>query len=424
MGKQKGKKTLQFRYKQDTMGNHKIFIWVWSTVLLLLYLVCSLYWGVNASAIPFCFLFFVLLYLWARRWESNNEETEKIMAIELMKKHVVGDVHRLYGEDVTISSWGYYCYSMGKDHDSQCLLVYLSNTKIIQYLVRYVPSGEEDVCCCEIELKPIETNDRKLIRKISPHFRPLLYLSPQNEFKVRILFIYIIGLTVIATCIIGMHYYKWIPLASLFGYMLVIGVMGYVCKKMNLPKQSSFFVRRLKNTLRILHFSVPAFDLALVSFLSLIIGLGIPCAIIYVIRNYFDIVLSESVQYFICLVFLSIILVHHDNFVHKYILNFLFKHDYDELKHHPFVEVALNLTQGKNINFLIYLLYFGFLSWTTFARLQGLDPLISPDLIEGATPAFLVHIAYTNMVLRYKEVDLKMDTMMSFMSRAYDIKVL
>lgn len=118
-------------------------------------------------------------------------------------------------------------------------------------------------------------------------------------------------------------------------------------------------------------------------------------------------------------------MVHHDNFIREYIIIFLFKHDFEQkIKERPFFEVALNLTQGRNINFIIYFLYFIILSWTTVARLQGFDPLFSNDFIEGATPAFLVHIAYTNMVVRLKEVDLKMDTMMKFMTKAYNIKIL
>lgn len=68
--------------------------------------------------------------------------------------------------------------------------------------------------------------------------------------------------------------------------------------------------------------------------------------------------------------------------------------------------------------------YFLFISWTTLARLQEFDSLFSKDLIEGATPAFLVHIAYTNMVVKLKDADLKMGTMMDFMSKAYDIRIL
>ena len=114
-----------------------------------------------------------------------------------------------------------------------------------------------------------------------------------------------------------------------------------------------------------------------------------------------------------------------NRWIREYILRLLFKENSERgLQNHPFVEVALNLTQGRNINFLIYLLYFLFLTWTTLARLQGWDPLISHDYIDGATPAFLVHIAYTNMAFRLHDVDLKMDTMIKFMMKAYDINVL
>lgn len=425
MGKKKGTRTLRFKYNEDTMGNHKIFIWVWSAVLVVSYLVCSSFWGYNAPSIPFSFLFVYIVYLWCRRWESKNEEAERTRALELMKERVVDDVQMLYGEDVTISSVGYCFYRDEKDERHQCILVYLSNKKTVKYDVKHIPSEEDDVCCCEIDLKPIETEDRKLVRKISPHFRPLLYLSPRNEFKVRILIIYAIGFSVIAVGFIAMNHFKWIAPVSLLGYLVATGILGYTFQKMKWLRLSDFFVRRFNNVLRIIHFSVPAFDLALVLAISLCIGLGIPAGIIYGVEQYTGVVLSKSVQYFICIVLSAIILVHHDNMVHNYILSLLLKHDLKErIKKYPFVEVALNLTQGRNINFLIYLSYFVFFTWITLARLQGFDPFFSQDFIDGATPAFLIHIAYTNMIIRLKDVDLKMDTMMMFMSKAYDIRIL
>lgn len=419
------KKTIRFRYKEDTMSNHKVFIWVWSIVLLIAYLICAWFWGFDAPSIPFFIIFIYIGYLWSRRWDSRNEETERRNALALIDKHVKEDVQRLYGDEISISNLGYHFYTDTNDESCRCVLAYLSNNKTIRYNVNEIPSGKENVCCCEIDLEPIETEERKLVRKISPNFRPLLYLSPQNEFKIRILFIYAIGFAVIVAGLIAMIYFKWIAPACLLGYIVVTVLLAYICSKMKWLNLSAFFAKRCYNVIRMLHFTVPAFDLSLVLFLSLGIGLGVPCSILYSIDNYTEVVLSKSVQYFICIVLSAIILVHHYNFVHNYILSLLFKHDFEErIKKHPFIEVALNLTQGKNINFLIYMFYFLFISWTTLARLQGFDSLFSKELIEGATPAFLVHIAYTNMVIKLKEVDLKMGTMMDFMSKAYDIRIL
>ena len=50
-------KTIRFSYDMDTMGNHKVFIWVGGTMLVVSYLICAYFWGFNAPAFPYTFLF-------------------------------------------------------------------------------------------------------------------------------------------------------------------------------------------------------------------------------------------------------------------------------------------------------------------------------------------------------------------------------
>ncbi len=420
--KKKKRKTIKFGYNEDTWRSHKVFIIIWPSLLLLANIVFSWIWGFYATCIPFFISLICICYLWCRRWESKNKETEKEKALKLINNQIKEDVSCLYGDEVSIRNLGYHFYRNEKDERCRCVLAYLSNNITIKYDVNEIPSRKKDVCYCEIDLEPKETEERKFVRKISPNFQPLLYLSPRNELKIRILRIYAIGFIVLSVGLIAMNYFKWVPLACLLGYIGVMGVLAYISNKIKWLKLETFFTKRFYNVIRILHFSVPAFHLALILFFSFLIGIGIPCCILYCIEQYTDVILSKSVQYFICFVLSAIILVHHDKFIRNYIL-ILFHHE-QKIKKYPFIEVAFNLTQGKNINFLIYLMYFLFLSWTTLARLQNFDSLFSQELIEGAKPAFLVHIAYTNMILRFKDVDLKIDTMMLFMSKAYNIKIL
>lgn len=418
-------KTIRFSYDEDTMGNHKVFIWVGGSVLVISYLISAYFWGFNAPAFPYIFLFVYLMYLWSRRWEGKNEETEKKNALALMKGHIKADVCKLYGDKVTISSIGYYFFRDDNGGRRQCILAYLSNNKTILYEVKHMLTDEENLCCCEIDLEAKETEDRKMVRTISPHVRPLLYLSPRSEFKARIVIIYLLGFAVIGIGIAATHYFKWIPSACLLGYMVIMGILAHLCKLIKWRCLNRFFEKRLFHVLDILYYSVPAFSLAIVSFFSFALSLGAPAAILLFFEKYTDIELTKSVQYFVLLVMTTIILVHQNNYVQKLIIGFLLKNDLDKrIKDHPFLEVALNLTKGRNLNYVIYLSYFFFLAWTTIARLQGFDPWFSKEFIDGATPAFLVHIAYTNMILRQKDVDLKMDTMMKFMSKAYNIRVL
>lgn len=95
MGKKEGARPLRFKFNEDTMGNHKAFILIWSAVWIVSCLVCSLFWGFNAPSIPFSILFFFIVYFWIRRWEGKNENTERAIALELMKERIVDDVRKL-----------------------------------------------------------------------------------------------------------------------------------------------------------------------------------------------------------------------------------------------------------------------------------------------------------------------------------------
>ena len=386
---------------------------------------CSLLWGFNRLAIPFAIIAAYIIYLWIRRWERTNENKERKIALGLINNYLKEDVCRLYGDEVQLISVGYYFYRDENEERRRCVLAYLSNNKTIFYNVRLVPNDEDDMCSCEIDLKVTETEDRKLVRNITPYFSPLLYLTPSGQMKVRVLFVYAVGFTVLIAVLVSMYYYKWVPMACFLCYMIIMGLLSYWCHIAKWEKISRFFSKRLSRAMLVINYTVPAGSLALVIFLSLCIAVGIPCVVLYFFEQYTDVEFVKSVQVFICLVMSCVILVHFDRWIREYILRLLFKENSERgLQNHPFVEVALNLTQGRNINFLIYLLYFLFLTWTTLARLQGWDPLISHDYIDGATPAFLVHIAYTNMAFRLHDVDLKMDTMIKFMMKAYDINVL
>lgn len=327
--------TIQFSYKEDIMSNHKVFIWAWGIILLVSYLACSMFWGFDAPSLPFSFLGLFVFYLWIRRWERNNENKEREMALNIIKDYLEADVIRLYGKDVTVCSVGYYFLRDDKDDRFQCVLAYLSNEKTLQYNVKHLVSDDDDVRCCEIDIEPKETEDRKLVRTVAPHFKPLLYLSPKNDFKVRMILIYTAGFLVIVVGLLSIKYFNWIAPACLLGYMSVLGLLAYVCHVLKWFKIRSFFAKRLYRVFMIVHYSVPAICLAIVLFLSLCLALAVPCGILLYIEKYTDIEVVKSVHFFACLVLTSIILVHHDNYIREYIIIFLFKHDFEQKKKTP-----------------------------------------------------------------------------------------
>lgn len=68
------------------------------------------------------------------------------------------------------------------------------------------------------------------------------------------------------------------------------------------------------------------------------------------------------------------------------------------------------ILDASNIKFLIYLVYFIFLALSGYMHLQNKASLISPDFDEAVLKAFLVFIAYSNVVRHYKDVQFDIRT--------------
>lgn len=73
-------------------------------------------------------------------------------------------------------------------------------------------------------------------------------------------------------------------------------------------------------------------------------------------------------------------------------------------------ELALYIVEPTNINFLIYLAYFVFLAISGFMHFQNNTTLVNKDIDDAVLKAFLVFIAYSNVVKNHSSMDFKLNT--------------
>lgn len=81
-------------------------------------------------------------------------------------------------------------------------------------------------------------------------------------------------------------------------------------------------------------------------------------------------------------------------------------HKYESVRE----ELALYIVEPTNINFLVYLAYFIFLAVSGLIHFQYNATLVDKDIDDAVLKAFLVFIAYSNVVKNHGSMDFKLNT--------------
>ena len=159
--------------------------------------------------------------------------------------------------------------------------------------------------------------------------------------------------------------------------------------------------------------------IVLMSYMCLVAyAFGIPTILVIAIDCLFGLNFSWETKFFITLAVCSIISVHASKFIHWVIqehspLKNWENHKYEAVK----TELALYVINKNNVNFLIYLAYFLFLSISGFMQIQYNEPLITTSIDSAILKAFLVFIAFSNMVSKSKETEIEVKPLLDKMIR-------
>lgn len=379
-------------------------------ILLIEYLLNS----TTISLFPLIIIFFFIFLFWIvyplkenekieQEWLNKNVDTR--LHNELCKyKEKVMEVRRKYYQE-TVGTYGVVVATY--------LLVLLSNGEILEYELKNHSITEKGEAYKELIRHPSICTDKSRIKAIKKKSLYEWWKKNVNATKAKsflwmcLFFLLYIGFTAFVV---------WLFIIN--GKEIIYYILGYivliVVNQEIISSTTNTFLKRLKLIIRIpsLIFYVwltITFPIIIVCGSFLCTGLfafGIPALFMVLIELLFGFDFVPATIIFVSLSIGSITCVFFSNIVQWFIkerspLKNWGNHKYEKIKE----ELGLYVVKSSNINFLIYLTYFVFLAISGFMHFQSGSSLINPDIDESVLKAFIVFIAYSNVVKHFKNVD-------------------
>lgn len=360
---------------------------------------------------PLLILFFFLFVVWAYYPCRYNEKLEEWW----MNKNISLRLHntlRLYDNDVHEVKRKMFIVSEGTYGvvKAKYMLVLLSNGVVLEYELKYHRASDGNESYHELLRRPQVCTDLERIRSIKgwsfvEWWKKNIYTEHNRSIAWIIFFLSVsLGMSLLG-------YWLLITLKEtiasvLFFYIVVFAICGH-------------FIGSSKNiVLRIVYFIVciPFLILGIWAGLAhpmmIIIGsflftalfaFGVPAIIIVGIELIMDWEVNTATLIFCTLSVGSITCVFSSRIVHWFIKNYSPLKNWGNHKYEKIGEdLSIYLLDPSNINYLIYLAYFLYLSLSGFMHFQNNMPLLSLEYDEAVLKAFLVFIAYSNVVKHYK----------------------
>ncbi|OCW92308.1 hypothetical protein A9168_16595 [Macellibacteroides sp. HH-ZS] len=385
-----------------------------------------LFFHTTYSMLPLMFLFLYAMMYWSSYGCKYNEEIEVMMMnknVDLrlhneLKKYdnKVHEVRRKFHQD----SQGTYGIVKGT-----YMLIQLSNDEVLEYELKYHKPTEKELAYFEFINKPVKCIDSthiKVIRKRNfAKWWTDLKIPDNIILSIIVLLIISIGAVLAYFYIWLMMKFEWRAIVAFGGYVLVLaGIYHLTCQNQNKVLKYVYIIVSLPKDITILWFTLmhPTMIVMFSYALLIIYAFLIPMSAIKSIDIFFDLHICLETILFISLSIGSIICVHGSKFIHWIIKEYSplknwGNHKYEEVMS----ELALYVIHKKNVNFLIYLTYFIFLSISGYLQIQNNDSLITDSIDAAILKAFIVFLAFTNMVSKSRDVELDVKTLLDKMIR-------
>jgi len=376
------------------------------------------------SLLPLAFLLYFAY--WIVYPCKNNEGIERRM----MNKNVDLRLHnelKKFDKDIHEVKRKFYQVSKGTYGivTGTYTLVLLSNNEVLEYELKYHKPTETKRAFYEFVKKPIKC--------INPEHRKVVEIKSLAKWWIKIKIPEKVMLSSIIFVIVGVgivftSFYLW--LMSKFEWKAVVYLIGYLVVFMCLQ----WLTDKIRNKMLIIFnfiFSLPMLIIKIWSKLMLptmtilmsyiFLGLyafGLPMLIIKGLDFLLDLNISEATIFFIAFAIGSIISVHGSRFISWMIKEYSPLKNWENHKYEAVMtELALYVINKNNVNFLIYLTYFLYLSISGFMQIQYNESLITTNIDGAILKAFLVFIAFSKMVSKSKNIEIKAKPLLNKMIR-------
>ncbi len=305
------------------------------------------------------------------------------------------------------------------------MLVLLSNDEVLEYELKYHKPTETKRAYHEFVKRPVKCinpEHRKFIETRSlAKWWAKVEVSEKAKLSLIISVFVGVGLVFTSLYIWLLEKFGWKAMLFFIGYVVIfICLQSLIGKSQNkILKVFNFVVSLPMVITRIWFYWMFPTMIILTSYFYLgLYAFGIPMLVIIGLNFLFNLNISWVTMLFITLAVGSIACVHGTRIIHWVIKEYSPLKDWENHKYEAVkLELALYVINKSNVNFLIYLAYFLYLSVSGFMQIEYNESFITTSVDGAILKAFLVFIAFTNMVSKSKEVEVEAKPLLDKMIR-------
>lgn len=368
------------------------------------------------ACIPLLFSFIFIFVYWAFYPCKDNEIIEEMVMndnVDLYLQNDLGDfeqnvheIKRKFHKDTK----GTYGIVTGT-----YMVVLLSNDEVLEYELKYHKPTKTEGAYHELLKRPKKCTNPEHRKVVEPKkfakWWGKVQISENKKLSLIIILIVSTGVVLASLYFWLIMRFEWKSVAFFIGYVIVfMGMYTLIGKSQNkvLKMLNTIISLPLVITMLWFYLMLPTMTI-LMSYIFLgVYAFGIPMLAIKSLCFLLNLNISQPSIFFITLALGSITCVHASKFIHWIIKEYTSLKNWGNHKYEAVMtELALYVINKNNVNFLIYLAYFIFLTISGFMQIQYNEPLITVNIDAAILKAFLVFIAYSNMISKSKDVEIK-----------------
>lgn len=361
---------------------------------------------------------------------NENIDREKIAAFDALTKDRIAEIYNAKKKtNVLCKNLSYHVYRKGFGEYGRRIIALMSDGNVITFKVVQRNNGlEQNKWLLTIRKDFDVASDYKTASKVLSWWEGLQWLSPERNAKSALICILLIWIVLTAFWGGIIYWLKLYILALQLGIMALQYMLLVINRYIQVPS-IIFKIVEFPFELRDLwiKFTAPV--------LSLLFGLFVlVCLNVLLITSLYGIywltngmpALPESINYelltFISLASFSMFSVYGNRCILAFCdyVGLLSVVESKSLKQ-PILGITEYVYQRQNINAVIYILYFLFFAITAFLHFvcpENDQYLFGKGIDDSIAKAFLLHIAFTNMVAKRKESKF---TLEDFRDRLFEI---